>query len=241
MNRKHSQPQNQKAHSRFTLPKIENCSTKKLRDPNRIFPDLTNQIFRNKQKIQSLKIKEKEYVKFVSRNHVPSLDPKLMDKFSKPLFQLKSDPELQMQTLKQRNFELFTKKRNIGNRYLKENKMPLKNDVLVIKARKILRSLSHNKTTTIQSPVNFNKENGQIESVLVRNKRTLLAMNKLNERIEKLKTENGQINIQEWEGTCKNIQDVDSGFASELDSGVEAMKTSIFLKLSLITNLENRV
>lgn len=242
MIRKHSQPQPHKVHSRFTLPKIENCSTQKLRDPNRIFPELTNQIFQKQQKINSLKNKEKEYVKFVSRNHTPFLDPKSSLKFAKPLFLIKNDPDLENENTKQRNFEIFTKKRNIGNRYLKLNKVALKTEVLVTKARKILRSLSRNKDQDSHHvSSDFDKENGGIESVLVKNKRTLLAMNKLNERIEKIKCETGLLDRQEWESTCKNIQDVDHGFINDSGSTFKAMKTSIFLKLSLITNLENRI
>ena len=174
MKERHSKSSQLRLRTEFKLPKIENVSTKILRQRSQDRPILHNFYEERKQQAATLFDKKMSYSLFVNKNFLPAMDPKLSQKVSERVQDYCRDVEAEKVAKRRENYEIFVKKQAIGKQYLKENRVPLKGEVLASKAREIVRSFAL-KECDAEGAVSR-----ATEAELLRKKQALLAMNRLN-------------------------------------------------------------
>lgn len=221
----------------FVLPKIENVSTKILRQRGTNVPVVPNTFVENHQKKLELCSKRQNYSQFINEHFLPVVDPNTIRQHS--IAKSRSEfTEADRLAAQKKAFESFKRKHDLGNTYLKENRVPIGQQELTSKARHLLRSLSLHRIRdgSAQRLISTSTENS-----LVTKKQALLAMNRLNERIGVIRDAPGALNRQTLEETFRKVQEVDMGLVGDATQSMEALKTSILLKLDLISTLEDNL
>lgn len=224
MNKVRSFSQSKKLKGKSPLPQVENRSFKKKTASD--IPGLTNPYELKRNVLRELKEKQDQYSRNVAKL-IPLAEKKQSDmNLNNVIKEMHVDIEADLALKKQKNYDLFVRKKNIGKRYLKENQVKLLNSSMVQKARDVLKSISKDKTGYDAS---------REENELLSRKKTLLAMNHLHHQIEKNTPK--MMNKEKWDTTLKTIQEVDSGMDGFSGTNIEPLKTSIFLKLSLLNKV----
>ena len=221
--------------NKFSLPKIDNVSTKKLKEESREFPDLKNKILDKKKQTQLLKEKQKNYCRAVlDTNHLNMQCPLTSKKPSIQLPKVKCLEE-KKEEMKRSNYAFFKKKQSLGKQYLKENKIKIEPESLIKKAKKVIKSISIIKNSENEG----DKENKRGYKDLLKNQKMLLAMDKLSEKIDMLKKRKGGLLKNDWTKTLKALQEVDNSLLNNASFRLEPLKASINLKLSLINSVSD--
>jgi hypothetical protein len=199
---------------------------------------LNNPFQEHRQRATQLCAKRQNYSLFVSEHFLPPVDPLAASRLMEKGQSVPEDIEKEKLTTKKKNYELFARKRQLGNSYLKENRVVVRQEGLQAKAKSILRTLSIHKE---KSDLGKGMYLTEAENSLVAKKKALLAMNRLSERIQGIKDHTVVVDRKILEDSAKTVREVDIGLVGDSGSSLDVVKTSILLKLSLISTLEESI